>query len=287
LSEQVLQISNLEKSFGKAKILKAINFSLQKGEVYGLIGENGAGKTTLLRLITGLMKPSCGNIFLNTEKNFIGYMPQSCRFDDNSSVAKTIRFFSNLRKAKVDDSFDLCKRLGLDRVKKVKHLSPGQQKKMQIIIAMMGNPDLYVLDEPTAGLDPSATYEMTQIIHSIHDTGKSIIVSSHILQDMDGICTNVAIMDKGNLIYNRRIETSYIVKTRSLSDEVLSRIKSRYCITHNVDHTVLNVKVDKDNISDFIKYLTSSSVDILEVTVSNVKSIAQEHMNIKGDDKNE
>ena len=83
MSEQVLQISNLEKSFGKAKILKAINFSLQKGEVYGLIGENDAGKTTLIRLITGLMKQSCGNIFLNTEKNFIGYMPQSCRFDDN------------------------------------------------------------------------------------------------------------------------------------------------------------------------------------------------------------
>ncbi|HEY5523945.1 MAG TPA: ATP-binding cassette domain-containing protein, partial [Clostridium sp.] len=84
MSLQVLQISNLEKSFGKTKILKGINFSLQKGEVYGLIGENGAGKTTLIRLITGLMKPSCGNIFLNTEKNFIGYMPQSCRFDDNS-----------------------------------------------------------------------------------------------------------------------------------------------------------------------------------------------------------
>ena len=285
MSQQVLQISNLKKSFGKSKILKGINFSLQKGEVYGLIGQNGAGKTTLIRLITGLMKPSCGNISLTTEKNYIGYMPQSCRFDDNSSVAKTIGFFANLRKVEVDDSFDLCKKLGLDRIKKVKHLSPGQQKKMQMIIAMMGNPDLYVLDEPTSGLDPSATYEMTQIIRSIHGTGKSIIISSHILQDMDSICTSVAIMDKGDLIYNRTIENSYIIKTRPLSGELLDTIKSRYSITYNIDHTVLTVKIDKDNISDFIKYLTSSSVDILEVTVSNVKSIAQEHMNMKGDAK--
>ena len=282
MSEQILQISNLGKSFGKSEILKNINFSLQKGEIYGLIGQNGAGKTTLIRLITGLMKPSCGNISLTTEKNYIGYMPQSCRFDDNYSVEKTIGFFANIRNVEVDDSFDLCKKLELDCTKKVKHLSPGQQKKMQMIIAVTGNPDLYVLDEPTAGLDPSATYEMTQIIRSIHDTGKSIIISSHILQDMDAICTSVAIMDKGNLIYDRKIENSYIVKTRPLSGQLLDTIKSKYSITYNKDNTVLTVKTDNDNISDFIKYLTSFSVDILEVTVSNVKNIAQEHMNMKG-----
>jgi len=282
LSEKILQIRNLGKSFGKSEILKNINFSLLKGEVYGLIGQNGAGKTTLIRLITGLMKSSCGNISLTTEKNYIGYMPQSCRFDDNSSVAKTIRLFADLRNVEADDSFGLCKKLGLDCTKKVKHLSPGQQKKMQMIIAMTGDPDFYVLDEPTAGLDPSATCAMTQIIRSIHHAGKSIIISSHILQDMDAVCTSVAILEKGNLIYDCTIENSYIVETRALSSALLDIIQSQYSLTYNTNHTVLTVNTDRDHISDFIKYLTSFSVDILEVTVSNVKNIAQQHMNMKG-----
>ena len=168
--------------------------SIEYGEVYGLIGQNGAGKTTLLRLISGLMKPTKGTVNLQTGKPFIGYMPQSCRFDDNTTVSETIRFFARLRNADTKESVSFGKKLKLDMSKKVKHLSPGQQKKLQMIIAMTGEPDLYVLDEPTAGLDPNATFEMKGIIKGIHQKGKSIIISSHILQDMDEICTNLSLI---------------------------------------------------------------------------------------------
>ena len=94
MNDFVLQIKDLDKSFGKSKILHKINLTIGKGDVYGLIGQNGAGKTTLLRLISGLMKPSGGNITIHTEKKYMGYMPQSCRFDDNNNVANTIRFFA-------------------------------------------------------------------------------------------------------------------------------------------------------------------------------------------------
>ena len=104
MNDFVLQVKNLDKSFGKSNILQNINLTIGKGEVYGLIGENGAGKTTLLRLIGGLVRPSGGSITIRTDKQFIGYMPQSCRFSVYQSVANTIRFFSTLKKTGEGDT---------------------------------------------------------------------------------------------------------------------------------------------------------------------------------------
>lgn len=171
----ILKTEKLSKSFGKTEILHDIDIAIKYGEVYGLIGQNGAGKTTLLRLVSGLMKPSKGSVIFQTAKPFIGYMPQSCRFDDTATAASTIRFFAAMRKSNVKDSIRLGEKLELDMGKKVKHLSPGQQKKLQMIIAMAGEPDLYILDEPTAGLDPNATFEMKNIISSIHSAGKALL----------------------------------------------------------------------------------------------------------------
>ena len=206
LRDSVLQVNGLDKSFGKAKILHGINLSVGKGEVCGLIGQNGAGKTTLIRVISGLMKPTGGHFSVNTSRPYIGYMPQSCRFDDNRTVTKTVRFFTAIKKANAGDSLTLCKKLELDTRKKVKHLSPGQQKKLQIVIAMAGDPDFYILDEPTAGLDPKATFEMMGIIKAIQKEGKSILVSSHILGDLDEICTHVAVINEGRIVYGNKLE---------------------------------------------------------------------------------
>ncbi len=280
--EQMLLINDVGKTFGKTEVLKHIGFKINKGEVYGLIGQNGAGKTTLLRLIAGLMKPSYGSIGLKTEKKFIGYMPQSCRFDDGMTAQKTIRFFTDLRGTFAQESLDQLKKLELDEKKKVKHLSPGQQKKMQMVIAMAGDPDFYVLDEPTAGLDPKATEEIIHLIRSLHAQGKSILLSSHILQNIDEVCTSVAIMDKGELVYDRAVEESYIIKTSPLTDDAFSAVRTGYSVTCNTDRSVLVLKTDKAGLSNFIKQLVSLSVDILEVSASSVKQIVQEQINGEG-----
>ena len=284
MNDCVLQVKNLDKSFGKSKILHGINFTIDKGEVYGLIGQNGAGKTTLLRLISGLMKPSSGSITIYTDRKFTGYMPQSCRFDDHNSVANTIRFFAALKKVDVSDSFALCEKLNLNMSKKVKHLSPGQQKKLQIVIAMTGDPDFYILDEPTAGLDPNATFEMMEIIKSIHRRGKSIIVSSHIISDMDEICTNVAIIEKGKLTYDRRLEESYIVKTSPIPSVIVDVLIERYSLQTNEDKTVLYVNADKDIVSELIKELTAHNINIFEVSAFNVKNVVQRQMKERKED---
>lgn len=282
MNGQILNVENLRKSFGKTEVLNDINLTVSKGEVYGLVGQNGAGKTTLLRLITGLMKPAGGKVSIHTEKDFVGYMPQSCRFDDGASVAGAIRFFALIRKADYEKAFSLCQKLDLDTAKKVKHLSPGQQKKLQLVIAMTGEPDLYILDEPTAGLDPNATYEMMNMIDSIHKDGKSILISSHILQDMDEICTNIAILEKGNLIYSRELEGSYVIKTEPIPACTFEVLTKKYPLAGNENRTVLHVKTDKNGVSELIKELAADSIGIFEVSSSNVKTIVQEQLHIGG-----
>lgn len=125
MATQVLCLKQIRKDFGKTKVLSNVNLIIEKGAVYGLVGQNSAGKTTLLRLITGLMKPTDGRISLNTETSYLGYMPQSCRFDDGLTVAATVSFFSALRKTEAVKGLRLCEKIGLDTDKKAKHLSPG------------------------------------------------------------------------------------------------------------------------------------------------------------------
>ncbi len=278
MNGSILQINGLSKSFGKSQILNDINFTIGKGEVYGLIGQNGAGKTTLIRLISGLMKPTLGSYTISTDRPYIGYMPQSCRFDDHSSVANTIRFFAALKKTDAKDSFRLCKKLELDLLKKVKHLSPGQQKKLQIVIAMAGNPDFYILDEPTAGLDPKATFEMMEIIKFLHSEGKSILISSHILGDLDEICTHIAIIEKGRIIYSRKLEDNFIIKCSSVPYEMVKCLQEKYPLQANEDCTTLTVNADNSTVSEIVKELSTHSVGIFEITAFNVKNVVEQQI---------
>ena len=281
MDTQILAVEHLNKCFGQAEILHDVDFSVSRGDVYGLVGQNGAGKTTLLRLIAGLMKPTKGNILCYMEKDYIGYMPQSCRFDGAQTVASTIQFFSALRNADMHNGLRLCQKLELDTAKRVKHLSPGQQKKLQMVIAMTGDPDFYILDEPTAGLDPNASHEMNKLIQELHQQGKSILISSHILQDMDDICTNVAIMESGRLIYDRQLESSYIIETSIVPDKLFTQLAQKFSLSSNQERTLIHAKTDREGVAALIGALTANSVLVYEAVHSNVKDVVQEqlHMN--------
>ena len=281
MDTQILAVEHLNKCFGQAEILHDVDFSVSRGDVYGLVGQNGAGKTTLLRLIAGLMKPTKGNILCYMEKDYIGYMPQSCRFDGAQTVASTIQFFSALRNADMQNGLRLCQKLELDTAKRVKHLSPGQQKKLQMVIAMTGDPDFYILDEPTAGLDPNASHEMNKLIQELHQQVKSILISSHILQDMDDICTNVAIMESGRLIYDRQLESSYIIETSIVPDKLFTQLAQKFSLSSNQERTLIHAKTDREGVAALIGALTANSVLVYEAVHSNVKDVVQEqlHMN--------
>ncbi|WP_303870989.1 ABC transporter ATP-binding protein [Acetobacterium wieringae] len=281
MSAKVLCLEHIRKDFGKAKVLSDINLTVLKGEVCGLVGNNGAGKTTLLRLVAGLMKPSEGSVSLHTEKPYIGYMPQTCRFDNRQTVAQTVLFFASLRKKDEREGLVLCQKFGLEINKKVRYLSPGQQKKLLMVIAMIGDPDLYILDEPTAGLDPGATDEMGRLIKEIYNREKSIVISSHILQDMDDICTDIAIMERGMLIYNQKLESSYIVSTSPVGDVLIEHLEKKYSLKVSNKRTTLHIKTDKKGVAELVKVLTVNSVDVYEISPTNVKGIVQEHLYLR------
>lgn len=278
MMEYILRTEKLSKSFGKIEVLHDIDFSIQAGEICGLIGQNGAGKTTLLRLISGLMKPTKGNIHLQTGKKLIGYMPQSCRFDDNTTTMDTIRFFARLRNADRMEGLLLGERLNLDISKKVKHLSPGQQKKLQMVVAMIGDPELYILDEPTAGLDPNATYEMKHLIKEIHESGKSIIISSHILQDMDELCTSIAIMKQGRLIYNHGIESSYMFKTSVLTEQIIRMLSESYPISVDERKKTLIAKIKEEQVPQIATLLCNQNICIYGITESGMRNVVEEKL---------
>lgn len=162
-----------------------------------------------------------------------------------------------------------------------KHLSPGQQKKLQMVIAMTGDPDFYILDEPTAGLDPNASHEMNKLIQELHQQGKSILISSHILQDMDDICTNVAIMESGRLIYDRQLESSYIIETSIVPDKLFTQLAQKFSLSSNQERTLIHAKTDREGVAALIGALTANSVLVYETVHSNVKDVVQEqlHMN--------
>lgn len=280
MSPYVLKTEKMSKCFGKTEVLRDIDLAIAQGEVCGLIGQNGAGKTTLLRLICGLMKPTTGTVHRYLQKPFVGYMPQSCRFDDGSTVAATVALFAKLKGGDLHESLKFAKALHLNLAQKVKHLSPGQQKKLQLILAMAGDPDLYILDEPTAGLDPGATFEMKNIIGDIHKKGKSILISSHILQDLDEICTSVAILETGSLAYNDRLESCYVCKTSPLEKPVLQALGNNYAVSADAAGTTLTVQIKEEQVPQFIDSLCGFHVRIYQVAPANVKTLVQHELHI-------
>lgn len=281
MSPYVLKTEKMSKCFGKTEVLHDIDLTIAQGEVCGLIGQNGAGKTTLLRLICGLMKPTTGTIQREVQKPFIGYLPQSCRFDDGNTVAQTLALFAKLKGSNLCESLGLAETLHLGLAQKVKHLSPGQQKKLQMIVAMAGDPELYILDEPTAGLDPGATFEMKSIIKSIHKKGKSILISSHILQDLDEICSSVAILEKGRLAYNDRLVSCYVCKTSPLEKPVLQALASTYTVFADAAGTTLTVQIGREQVPQFIDSLCNFHARIYQVAPANVKTLVQQELQIE------
>ncbi|MGJ4850162.1 ABC transporter ATP-binding protein [Bacillota bacterium Meth-B3] len=279
---EVLAARHIEKRFGAFVALDDVDFVLEEGEVCGLIGENGAGKTTLLRVLLGLMKPTTGAVTRYTAKSYVGYMPQCCRFDGRLNVELTIRFFSCIRKTSPEQSLALCGTLALERSKPVGMLSPGQQKKLQMILAMMGDPEMYVLDEPTAGLDPGAAREMGEIIRDLKSRRKSVLISSHILQDMNDTCTEVAILSRGKLRCHERLASSYWIKTSPVSRLAMSELGDMFPVTANETGTVLHMRSDDSKVPDLVRALVAREVDVLEVSPGGIRNLVQDVLGWEG-----
>ena len=204
---ELLKISNLNKSFEKKEILKDVNISLPKGKIVGLLGKNGAGKTTLIKLINDLLTPTSGEILINgnkigvESKKVISYLPERTYLNKQMKVSEVIEYFSDFY-----DNFDadkakrLLKDLNLDINQRLTKMSKGMQEKVQLVLVMSRNADLYILDEPLGGVDPATRDYILDTILSNFNEGASVIISTHLISDIERILDEVIFIDDGKII---------------------------------------------------------------------------------------
>lgn len=209
---------NITKQFGKLKALDDISVQCKKGECIILIGPNGSGKTTLIKTILGMVIPDSGCITFNkkdiandwTYRSQIGYMPQIGRYPENMTIGHVFEMMKDIRADKVSSlDEDLINAFGIPKLmnKKMRTLSGGTTQKVSAALAFLFNPEVLILDEPTAGLDPIATEILKEKITLEKKNGKLILVTSHVLSDMDELVTEVIYMQDGKLQFHQSIDT--------------------------------------------------------------------------------
>lgn len=208
--ETVVQIESLIKTFGDTKAVDGISLTIQRGEIFGLLGPNGAGKTTTLEMLEGLRTPTQGHISVlgldmpdrsSEIKERIGVQLQSSAYFDFLTLREILKLFGNFYRRHVDAEHLLDLVSLSDKVDTLlKKLSGGQKQRFTVAASLVNDPDLIILDEPTAGLDPIARKSIWDLIRAIHTPEKTILITTHYMEEAEELCNRVAIMDQGKIL---------------------------------------------------------------------------------------
>lgn len=204
---ELLKCIDINKKIGDKQILKNVNLTIPRGKIIGLLGKNGTGKSTLIKLINDLLTPSSGEILINGEKvgidskKIISYLPERTYLDKSMTVDKVIEYFEDFY-----DNFDskkarkLLKDLDLDTTQKLSKMSKGMQEKVQLVLVMSRKAELYILDEPLGGVDPATRDYILDTILTNFNEGATVIISTHLIADIERILDEVIFIDKGKII---------------------------------------------------------------------------------------
>ena len=203
---ELLEIKNLYKNYGEKQVLNNISLTVPRGKIIGLLGKNGTGKTTLIKLINGLLTPTEGEIIFEGEKIGpqsklnIAYLPERTYLDKSMTINETIKFFKEFySNFDIDKAKDLLKKLDLNENQKIIKMSKGMQEKVQLVLVMSRKADLYILDEPLGGVDPATRDYILDTILTNFNEGASIIISTHLVSDIERILDEVIFIDKGEI----------------------------------------------------------------------------------------
>lgn len=203
----LLEIKNLSKSFDGKKILDNINLEISNGKIVGLLGKNGAGKTTLIKLINDLLVIDEGEILFKGKKigvfskEHISYLPERTYLDKNIKIIDVIKYFSEFYKDfNKERAYKLLNNLNLNLENRIIKMSKGMQEKLQLVLVMSRDADLYVLDEPLSGVDPATRDYILDTILSNFKEGSSILISTHLISDVERILDEVIFIDNGKIV---------------------------------------------------------------------------------------
>ena len=203
----LVKCEKVNKYYGKKHILKDVSFTIPRGKIVGLLGKNGTGKSTLIKLINDLLTIDSGSILINGKeigvesKKIISFLPERTYLDKSMTVEKVLEYFEDFY-----DNFDLkkakklLKDLDLDIEQKLSKMSKGMQEKVQLVLVMSRKADLYILDEPLGGVDPATRDYILDTILSNFNEGASVIISTHLIADIERILDEVIFIDKGKII---------------------------------------------------------------------------------------
>jgi len=272
----VIKIEQLSKSYGTVQALKDLNLEVKKNEIYGFIGPNGAGKSTAIRILLGLLQNSGGNaqlfgkdVYQNALRlhSKLAYVPSDVNFWPYLTGGEVIDLLAKMR-GKFDSKrkADLIERFQLDPTKKCKTYSKGNRQKVAIISAFVSDVDLLILDEPTSGLDPLMEMEFQSCINQAKRNGKTVLLSSHILSEVEKVCNKIGIIKNGSIVESGTLsdmrhltQTHFSVETKlSIPENILSDISGVSNV--NIEDRHIKFSIESDEINYALQKLTQYGV---------------------------
>lgn len=284
--QPVISLSSVSKKYGQKQALKNVSIAVNQGEIFGFLGPNGAGKTTTIRCIMDFIRPDSGNIqiFNNSLsdspniKQRIGYLAAENQLLDKWNSKQHVEFYRSVKQAD-KSAYKLLKELDLDTNMPVKHMSTGNRQKLGIVLALIGNPDLLVLDEPTRGLDPLLQNEVYKILKDYVNNGGTVFISSHNLNEVEHLCTNVAMIREGRIVADKSLADIRALKTYIVSVTFkkagfrLPESNNLHIVSKSDQSLVIKFK---GNVSPLLKELCRDEITDIEVTHASVEDIFME-----------
>ena len=280
----MIKVNNIKKSFTHHNVLKGVNLEIEEGSIYGLIGKNGAGKTTLMNILTGLLEAASGTFSFGTNEKKVGYLPDLPAFYDYLNTDEYLDFLL-MHKNPVRRN-ELLKLVDLPAGAKIKTLSRGMRQRLGIASVLVNDPDVILLDEPTSALDPAGRNDVKNILLELKEKGKTIILSTHILADMDSICDKAGFLNNGVIV--REVD---VAKVRSQTSEILVTFKKepdldelyKYApVMYVIDPQTIRIVIDENNKQESqqraLQGIAAQGIEIAKITSAalSLDSIFQE-----------
>ena len=252
--KDAIQVRELKKSYGSHMVLKGIDFQIEKGEIFALLGVNGAGKTTALECIEGLRKYDSGAITVNGK---MGIQLQSSSLPAHIKPMEAVKLFAKWNKTKIDDA--MLDGLGIKEIEKKQYiqLSTGQKRRLHLALALIGDPDVIFLDEPTAGLDVEGRLSLHDQIQKLKSQGKTIVLASHDMAEVETLCDRIAILNSGNIAFC------------GTASELTDRVGRKYFIhikTRQGDNTYETDNIE-DTLISLLNELKQKKIHVLDIKV--------------------
>lgn len=291
----VVEVNRLTKFYGKVQALNEVNMNLEQGEVLGFLGPNGAGKTTTIRVLLGLLKKTSGTVKLFGKDAWdhsvevhrrLAYVPGDVHLWPNLTGGEVIDVFGKLRGGlNPARRKELIQRFELDPTKKCSTYSKGNRQKVGLISAFASDVDLYILDEPTSGLDPLMSSVFQECVYEMKRAGKSVLMSSHILADVEKLCDRISIIRKGRIVESGSLKEMRHMTQISVEVETGTSLLGMEQIA-GVSGLMVNgakakFKVDGDKIDPVMSHLLKHKIRFITVTPPTLEEIFMKHY---GDD---